>query len=348
LLLLDGTRQTPRALRVAVLGVALALAACSDDAEPGSEGVRYSIVFEELDEALISVWGRSEVDVYTVGSDFGAGKGPIVLHYDGSAWRRLATAQSGDLWWVHGFEGGPVLMGGAGGQILRWENDAFTLDTTPDSLTVYGIWGSAPDDVWAVGGAGPDGAFAWRYDGSAWTDVPLPSGIRETVSLFKVWGRGPDDVWLVGSKGTTLHWDGASVTEAPSGTTRTLFTVVDDGARFTAVGGQGDGVILENDGSGWKDVTPPGGKQPVYGVIGVSTRADGGVAAGEFGSVLERKDGVWRPVEHGLPVFDTFHSTWLDPAGGIWAVGGQVQSIPLGQGLMIHAGAGVPAGSYAE
>lgn len=337
--------RADRAWVCALLAAGVCLS-CSDDSGPEPSGQRWSIVFQELDEAFISVWGTSETDVYAVGSD--AGEGPLVLHYDGAGWQRLTTGSSGDLWWVHGFVGGPIFMGGAGGRILRYENGAFTGDPTPSTQTVFGIWGSSPNDVWAVGGAGVDAAFAWRWDGSAWSDVPLPPGVHEGVSLFKVWGRAADDVWLVGSEGAALHWNGSAFETASSATNSTLFTVHADGERFTAVGGQGKGVLVENDGSGWKDVTPAAGKQPIYGMSGVCTRDGVGYAGGEFGSVLERKDGAWRPVEHGLEVYDTLHAVWVDPAGGVWAVGGQVQSAPLTDGLMIHAGAEVPGGSYAQ
>ena len=332
---------------VVVLAAALGTVACSESsAETPAGSPPFSVVFQDLEEGLMSVWGRSETDVFAVGSDLG--QGPLVLHYDGSAWKRLPTSTTGHLWWVHGFADGPVLMGGAGGTILRWDGTSFVEDATPGALTVYGIWGSSQTDVWAVGGAGPDGAFAWHFDGSIWSDVPLPAGIRETVSLFKVWGRATDDAWFVGSKGTTLHWDGSNVTQVESGSSRTLFTVHDDGTRSTAVGGQGDGVILEHDGTSWKDVTPPAGKVPVFGVNGVFTTPDGGYASGEFGTVLRRKSGVWETIDHGLDVVDTLHAVWIDPAGGVWAVGGQVQAEPIGDGVMIHAGADVPGGSYSQ
>lgn len=329
------------------LFVAIATLGCSEEADPDPKP-RFRVVFEQLDEALVSVWGRSAEDMFAVGSDLGEGKGPLVLHYDGSAWKRLSTGSSGDLWWVFGFSSGPVLMGGADGRILRWQNGAFSTDTTPSTVTVFGIWGSSESDVWAVGGSGSNGAFAWRYDGAAWNDVPLPSGVRENASLFKVWGRGPDDVWLVGSNGTTLHYDGSAVTKVESGTVRPLFTVHDDGQRFTAVGGAGDGVIIENDGSGWKDATPSDAEQPVLRLSGVCTSAPASFAAGDFGSMFERRDGAWQRVELGIEVFDDFHATFIDASGGVWAVGGQVQSFPLTDGLMIHSGEAVPGGSYSE
>src|SRR3954462_10261866 len=119
----------------------------------GCGGDRWEVVERNLPGALLSVWGASADDVWTVGGDVGDGKGPMVLHWDGSTFHRLETGQSGDLWWVYGFAGGPIFMGGAGGHILKYENGAFTPMKTPGTDVVFGIWGSSPTDLWAVGGA---------------------------------------------------------------------------------------------------------------------------------------------------------------------------------------------------
>ena len=80
---------------------------------------------------------------------------------------------------------------GKDGVILRYHEGEFERMQTPGTGTVYGIWGVAPDDLWAVGGQLPAGAFAWRYDGESWTKAPgFPAELTETQSMFKVWGPG--------------------------------------------------------------------------------------------------------------------------------------------------------------
>jgi hypothetical protein len=64
------------------------------------------------------------------------------------------------------------------------------------------VWGSGPNDVWAVGVRGT----ILHYDGRAWRRVE--SGITEDLS--GVSGTSSDDVWIVGSAGTVLHYDGSS------------------------------------------------------------------------------------------------------------------------------------------
>ena len=63
---------------------------------------------------------------------------------------------------------------------------------TTSSLS--GIWGSGPNDIWAVGGV-------VHWNGSAWAAVS--SGT--TRGMSGIWGSGPDDLWAVGDGGTILR-----------------------------------------------------------------------------------------------------------------------------------------------
>ncbi|WP_146645043.1 hypothetical protein [Labilithrix luteola] len=62
------------------------------------------------------------------------------------------------------------------------------------------VWGSAPNDVWAVG----SGGTILHWDGTTWTRTP--SGVKNT--FFRVWGSGPNDVWAVSSTDVILHGTG--------------------------------------------------------------------------------------------------------------------------------------------
>ena len=70
------------------------------------------------------------------------------------------------------------------------------------AVDLRGIWGSADDNIWAVG----TGGTAVHWDGRVWTrateDAPF--------ALNDVWGRSANDVWAVGSGGVILHYDGSS------------------------------------------------------------------------------------------------------------------------------------------
>lgn len=308
----------------------------------GCPGEGWTVAFEDLPGALISVTGTSARDVWAVGGDPGDGSGPFVLHFDGARWKRLRTGHSGDLWWVHAFPGGPVFAGGKDGLILRFQDGAFERMTTPGTGTVFGLWGTSPQDLWAVGGDGASNGFVWRFDGSTWSALSdVPARLRE-VSLFKVFGTSADEVWIVGGGGVTARWNGHALTEVVSATTRTLFTVHASAGRMAAVGGYGTGVILEHDGSAWVDVTPAKTKQ----LIGVYLTENGGYAVGVDGTVMRRTESGWEEEPTELDLDSSLHAVWVDPEGGVWAAGGQVLVFPLLHGVLLHRGKPIPGRSY--
>ncbi len=62
------------------------------------------------------------------------------------------------------------------GKIARWRRDGTASDivySAPGQAPLSGIWGAAPDDIWAVGYEG----LVLHYDGATWqrVEVPLPS-----------------------------------------------------------------------------------------------------------------------------------------------------------------------------
>jgi hypothetical protein len=323
---------TSRSL-IASLALVASACACSG---PDEQTKDWQVVGRDLPAALLSVWGTSSDNVFAVGGD--PGDGPTVLHYDGTAWSHLSTGERGNLWWVQGFEGGPVFMGGDGGMILRYEGGTFTKLSTPGTDTVFGLWGASPTDMWAVGGAvgGGSGGFAWRISGDSFVAAPgFPADIAATSAIWKMYGRSSNDAWMVGTNGKTVHWDGSALAEVSAGVGESLFTVHADATRYTAVGGFGTGLILENTDGTWVDATPAAAP----GFVGVCMSSKGSYAVGQDGAVYSRAtDGAWSKEELGFNVDETFHSVWVDPDGGTWVAGGQVQTLPLVDGIMLYSG----------
>ena len=65
----------------------------TDTPSPGEP--QHGLLADGLGGAILSVWGDSASNVWAVGAD--DGEGPLVLHYDGTAWERVATGLTGDL-----------------------------------------------------------------------------------------------------------------------------------------------------------------------------------------------------------------------------------------------------------
>jgi hypothetical protein len=307
--------------------------------------------FEPIDHpraAFMSVGGSGPDDVWIVGAQPSPLEPAVVLRRrDGGAWRSVDTGALHPIWWVHGFEGGPTFLGGGGGTVLRVDGDAVTRTPTPPFFgnTVFGVWGAAPDDVWAVGGfAGRDG-FVWRYDGQAWTALELPDDLPrardgEIPSLFKVWGRSSTDVWIVGGLGTVLHYDGDALRVVPSPTDRPLFTVTGNANEVFIVGGDARGVVLRGGLGGLVDDTPVGA--PL--LQGVTVDAKGRPwIAGAGGYAARLKGARWREVDLGMSEQpQSVHALWSDGSGNIWGAGGGVLSANLDEGVVCSTEVGSP------
>jgi hypothetical protein len=302
---------------------------------------------------LLSVWGRSKDDVWVVGA---AGQ---ILHFDGCQWTDMDSGTEQDLWWVFGFDDGSTYFVGALGTVLKHtEESSFVPMEIDTSVTLFGIWGSGPDDIYTIGfvfnNAIPGGVF--HYDGKAWSPVTgLPESITDTSNFFKVWGTAKDDVWVVGRNDLVIHWDGTQWSDEPTGIDSDWVTVHgrlrDNGKKdVVIVGGKGDARIVQRSSNGWIDVSPEG-----MGVLqGVCMQSDGSaVAAGIGATLLTGAPGMPWIEALGAP-FDLFspadppvagcvqptpdyHGCWGDGEGNFFVVGGNFLG-PLTEGVILHYG----------
>jgi hypothetical protein len=78
--------------------------------------------------------------------------------------------------------------------------------------TVYAIWGSANNDVWAVGrkiNQGLLSAFLMHFDGARWADA-TPVNVQALSSvLYNIYGTSKSDIWVGGDE-YVLHYDGTA------------------------------------------------------------------------------------------------------------------------------------------
>jgi len=74
-----------------------------------------------------------------------------------------------------------------------FDGASWTLMSTPDDL-LYGVWGSGPDDIFAVGEAG----LVLRRNQTAWSVMQTPP-------------TRPSNLRAVGDMGTLVHYDGIAV-----------------------------------------------------------------------------------------------------------------------------------------
>ncbi|TNE88392.1 MAG: hypothetical protein EP330_15025 [Deltaproteobacteria bacterium] len=327
-------------LRRAVYGTLILLAGCGNPCAKGPG----CVVAEALPPGLLSVRAPAADDVWVVGSspEPDDGSGPALVHYDGEAWTREDTsAHAGrELWWLW-VDGEDQVAVGDGGLILEGPPDArVPVSGISEAITFFGVWGASADEVWAVGMEPDVGPVLYRRQADAWTQVAaseLPAA-EPNDAYFKVEGTGASDVWVVGSGGLAMHYDGTTWTETPTDgeietATAPLLTVSATGERPLLVGGFGNAIVLEWDGSTWLDASPS--FQP--GLNGVCASDSTAVAVGQRGARIQRIDGAWTPDEELLTDLD-WHGCAVDDEGGVWSVGGRIGSRPLMQGVLAYAG----------
>jgi hypothetical protein len=179
---------------------------------------------QEAEEfALQSVWGSDKDHVFAVGSAFnGLSEEPLILGYDGTAWRRLPVpgpvlpvlldvwgSSATDVYAVGRLDLDVVFEG----VILHQREGAWSPVLEVTGLGLQTVWGSSASDVFAAGFEleGPPEmselvGSIWHFDGSSWSRMTVPrSGI-----LFELWGTSPADVFAVGEDGVVLHYDGTA------------------------------------------------------------------------------------------------------------------------------------------
>ena len=301
-----------------------------DSAPPAPE---WTPVVQSLDGALLSMWGTSEKDIWTVGGPLGNGGSTLAMHFDGTTWTKMAAGGPQTFWWVNGTGPNDVWMVGEEGRIAHWNGTAFEEKPSGTTATLYGVWAAAPNDAWAVGGT-PDqqdkpNDLLLHWDGAQWSPVALP--VVKKVALFKVWGTTADDVYVVGEAGVIWHLTGGTWKLEGEGVAQGRLTTVTGCSKteIIAVGGRD---LLTSDGAGnWKRSNAILQND----VNGVSC-APANAPAREYGRAvivgggslkLRLVNGDWQN-DFGTEPYVDLHGAWVDPTGAFWGVGGKFNDTP--------------------
>ena len=107
---------------------------------------------------LLEVWGLDATHVYATGA------GGAMLRFDGTQWSSMPNdaGTDRDLGTCGAGRRRISSPSGQNGALLRWDGTTWTAMTTPVTIALFGVWGAAPNDVYAVGVEGT----LLHYDGS--------------------------------------------------------------------------------------------------------------------------------------------------------------------------------------
>lgn len=210
-----------------------------------------------------------------------------------------------------------------------WE---VAVEAGPDVGAFLSVWGSGPDDAWAVGGQvatiGGDGAGAiFHRDVSGWTPVGVP---EDTPLLNWVHGAG-DEIWAVGNAGMALRYDGSAWRSMDTGAGVPLWGVFVFGADDVwAVGGDAfdrdtPGIVIHYDGNAWQPSQLPTIDREFSAIFKIFGLAPDDVhAVGAAGVILRFDGSEWTQMGSGTG--NDMISLWGAEPDDLVAVGGRGNS----------------------
>ena len=285
---------------------------------------------------LYSVHGTAADDVWAVGSthDGTLPSRTLIEHWDGSSWSivpspspdtqlnelRAVVALSATEAWAVGFRGGTHSETPLESLILRWDGVTWAQVPSPNvpqgANQLSAIHALPSGEAWAVGSAG-GGPLALRWNGSAWTVVPVRGhGGLFAEKLTGIAGVAGNDLWAVG--------DGRGIFSNRTGATIRRW----NGVHWTLK--VCHALSPSNPPDGYE-----GGGPDSY-LTGVSAAASDDVwAVGVAGSgpLIRHWNGeAWTTVTHPR-AFPNSGALWggaVSPGGGAWGVGTLIEIHPDG------------------
>lgn len=192
------------------------------------DGVAWSKVPSGTSVTLYGIWGYR-------GTIYAVGASGTILRNTGGGWMPMASGTAATLYDVHGTSNGRVFAAGTDG-LHHWDGTSWSLMTSPCCLnavwstpgavfsvgdggrvwrrtttgvltilpgapTLKGVWGTGPNDVFAVGA----NSTISHWDGVSWTPVAPPAGVSSTFTSAWIWGTSPTEVFVTGSNTALLR-----------------------------------------------------------------------------------------------------------------------------------------------
>lgn len=199
---------------------------------------------------LFDVAALTATDAWALGPWYNADstkRGSFVLHYDGASWKTVkvpgVAGRQCELGEMHAFSSSDIWAVGnasnASGDTtlaMHYDGASWSIVSTPSptgavGISLTGMAGTAPDDIWAVGhwtkdwDAGYYQTLILHYDGATWSIVPTPNVTNGDNRLWSISALSRKTAIAVGSaytrdyqtlKAIVLTWDGKTWKTAPA------------------------------------------------------------------------------------------------------------------------------------
>lgn len=261
---------------------------------------------------LTGVAGSAFTDLYFTGYGGSYPYDGLLFHKDGGTITQIQTVTDQYLnsAWL---ASGEIFTGSEGGTVYRYAGTHWNNMIATGQL--QDIWGSSPDDLFAVGSAGR----IMHYDGTQWS--PMDSNTAINLESVYVSENGQ---WAVAGgwphTGELIRYDGSSWSTVTIPTTESISDLWGSGTKLFGVA---RGTILSsiNSGLNWQTETLPPGTGYLNGVWGAGFNGPF-FAVGDDAKILTSGGtGTWSNMNSAALSNLRFWSIWGSSADNVYAVG---------------------------
>ncbi len=159
---------------------------------------------------LPASWGQGTF-TGTSSSDLWYPQFDKAFHYNGTTWTVHASVTARAMW-AHS---ATDVWGGDTAGLQHWDGAAwsplYAVGGAAPPGTIYGMSGSASDDVWAVGykndSSGTNTPFTAHWDGKTWSLVPIDASAKQ---LQVIWVASKKEAFAASYDGGIWKWNGTA------------------------------------------------------------------------------------------------------------------------------------------
>ncbi len=299
--------------------------------------------------ALLDLWGTSDKDVWAVGS------GGTVIHWDGAAWKHLASGRKDTMRGVGGRSANDVFIVSSMNLVLHTTGvqngtATFTIEAPVDrgyptnhmGATLTNVWSAPTGELFVAGPetlTSPQNSL-WRHHPGVvagegpeypWEPASTFCTVRPCLGVNGVWGASASDIWIVGDYGESYRSKGPVGDGGGSEQwTRTKTTLTNQhlraiwGSSGSDVWTVGDGGTIRhwsNDGTEHWEIVPSPTKENLRAVWG--TGPSDVWAVGDAGTILHWDGKTWSVATATLPLGPKprLYGVWGSGPNDVWVVG---------------------------
>lgn len=162
-----------------------------------------------------------------------------------SGWTLQNSGTTATLYGVWGSASNDVFVAGNNGTILHFDGSSWSTMTSGTILSLEGVWGFAANDVFIAG----EDVTILHYNGSAWSKIPA-SHPGFLPNFHAIWGVNNNDLWAIGTGYLRMHYNGTAWSGSTNIITNNLRGVW--GSSSTNVYTVGDfGTVYRHNGTSW-------------------------------------------------------------------------------------------------